>query len=221
MDQPDFEKIAAQLRNPTGEEGIKTAIRMSENNAYMIEACIDSLDLKAENKVLEMGPGGGLHLPYLFKKEPSLQYSGIDISETMIEMAWENNSEQVQNGAAQFTLVNVQNGFCKVPFGDHCFDHIFTVNTLYFWDDALAQAKELHRVLKPAAQISIAFAEAEFMEQLPFTKYDFRLYHKEEVVELFERAGFKNINIRIHTETITNTVNGTIERAFVNLTAEK
>jgi SAM-dependent methyltransferase len=221
MEQPDFQSIAAQLRNPNGEEGIKTAIRMSENNAFMITSCIDSLDLKANEKVLEMGPGGGLHLPYLFQKENAVQYYGVDISETMIEMAAENNPSLIETGSVKLQLVTNNDGFAKLAFEDNFFDKIFTVNTLYFWDNALEQAKEIYRVLSPEGQIAICFATADFMEQLPFTKYDFRLYTLEQAIDLFEKAGFSNIKTAQQKEWIENTVNGNIERIFTILCAEK
>lgn len=221
MEQPDFQSIAAQLRNPNGEDGIKTAVRMSENNAFMITSSIDSLNLGAAEKVLEIGPGGGLHLPYLFQKENSIQYYGVDISETMIEMVAENNPSLIEKGAVKLHLVANNDGFVTFPFENNFFDKIFTVNTLYFWDNALEQAKELHRVLKPGGKVSICFATADFMEQLPFTKFNFHLYSLEEAIQLFEKAGFSNIQTHQQKEWIDNTVNGNIERAFIILAAEK
>lgn len=221
MDQPDFQSIAAQLRNPNGEDGIKTAIRMSENNAFMITCCIDTLCMKAHEKVLEIGMGGGLHLPYLFQKESSIQYYGVDISETMVEMASQNNVSLIEKKMVQLKLVVSENGFCNIPFPDYSFDKIFTVNTLYFWDNTIEQAKEIYRVLKPNGQVSVAFAEADFMEQLPFTKFDFHLYTNKDAIALFENAGFKNVEIYQQKEWIENTVNGNIERVFSILTATK
>jgi SAM-dependent methyltransferase len=221
MEQPDFQSIVAQLRNPSGEEGIKTAIRMSENNAFMIISCVDSLDLKAEEKVLEIGPGGGLHLPYLFQKENSIEYFGIDISETMIELASENNPSLIENGSVKLQLVTNNNGFARLPFEGNSFDKIFTVNTIYFWDNAIEQAKELYRVLRREGQIAVSFATADFMEQLPFTKYNFHLYSLDNAIQLFENAGFSNIKTIQQKEWIENTVNGNIERIFTILTATK
>lgn len=221
MEQPDFQSIAAQLRNPNGEDGIKTAVRMSENNAFMITSCIDSLHLKPNEKILEIGPGGGLHLPYLFQKEGSIQYHGADISETMIGMATENNASLIEKGSVQFQLVKSSDGFAPLPFEDSYFDKIFTVNTIYFWDNASAQAKELYRALKPEGQLSICFATADFMEQLPFTQYNFRLYALQEAIDLFQDAGFINIKTLQQKEWIENTVNGAIKRDFTILTATK
>ncbi|KAA5532142.1 class I SAM-dependent methyltransferase [Taibaiella lutea] len=221
MDQPDFQSIAAQLRNPKGEDGIKTAVRMSENNAFMIASCIDSLDLKPEEKVLEIGPGGGLHLPYLFQKENSVRYSGVDISETMIEMASENNPSLIETGSVKLQLVTNNNGYAVLPFEDNYFDKIFTVNTIYFWDNALEQARELYRALNTTGQIAVCFATADFMEQLPFTKYGFHLYSLEKAIQLFENAGFKDIKTIRQKEWIENTVNGNIERIFTIISCRK
>lgn len=219
--QPDFKSIAAQLRHPEGEDGIKTAVRMSENNAFMITSCIDALVLKANDSILEIGPGGGLHIPYLFRKEEALLYQGVDISETMITMATENNAALLENGSVTLSHVASENGYVTFPFEDNAFDKIFTVNTLYFWDDAPAQAKEIYRVLKPGGQLCIAFAPKDFMETLPFTQYHFHLYTQKEAEDLFAGSGFGNIRTEHKSERLENTVNGTIDRTFSVLSATK
>lgn len=221
MQEYDFQSIAAQLRNPQGENGIKTAIRMSENNAYMIEKCIDTLHLNEDDNLLELGFGGGLHIPYLFQQQANIQYQGVDISETMLQMASEHNATILSTGKATLQCITPEDGYVKLPFEDHYFDRIFTVNTIYFWDNAIEQAKELLRVLKPGGQLAISFADKTFMEQLPFTAYNFRLYSSEAAIALFRAIGCKEVTLSNYTEIVTNTVNGDIEREFMVLNARK
>jgi len=221
MEQPDFKAIAAQLRNPDGAEGIKTAVRMSENNAFMITSTIDSLPVQPGDRLFELGPGGGKHLSYLFEQYPDVLYTGADISETMIGMATQHNRALVEGSCVSMVAVQPENGCCFLPFPGHHFDHIFTVNTLYFWDNAPAQAKELLRVLKPGGTLAVCFAPEDFMKTLPFTQYGFRLYTEEHATRLLEDAGFKNVRPEQHSEWIDNTVNGRIERHFLILTATR
>ena len=220
MEQPDFKAIAEQLRRPEGAEGLETARRMWENNAGMIRSCIDHLPLKAKDRIMEMGPGGGSHLPYLLQKAEQLQYEGIDISATMTEMATAFNAEAVHAGTAHFQTVPPEQGYVRFPFEAAVFDHIFTVNTLYFWDDAAAQTAEVYRLLKPGGCLALCFAPEDFMKQLPFTQFGFHLYTSEKARALLESTGFTITGVDIEKETVYS--NGqAMERDFIVMTATK
>lgn len=220
MEQPDFKQIAAQLRKPTGQDGLVTAERMSVNNGGMIKKCIDHLSVKDQGKVLEIGPGGGLHVPYLLEKADQITYTGADISDTMVALAKEQNATYVANGVASFVQVELKNGCAVLPFTDNSFDDIFTVNTLYFWDDAPAQAREIYRVLKAEGTFVLCFATEAFMCALPFTQYGFNLYTIEKAQRLLEAAGFKIENIITEKENVMGPGGELFEREFIVMLAK-
>jgi SAM-dependent methyltransferase len=221
MEQPDFKEIAAQLRKPTGQDGLITAERMSVNNGGMIKKCIDHLNVKHQDKILEIGPGGGLHVPYLFEKANQIVYTGADISDTMVALAKEQNATLVANGVASFVQVELKDGCALLPFTDNSFDGIFTVNTLYFWDDAPAQAREICRVLKPEGTFALCFATEAFMSALPFTQYGFNLYTIEKAQRLLEAAGFKIDDIITEKENVMGPGGELLEREFIVMLATK
>ena len=221
METPDYKLVAAQLRQPTGEEGIKTAARMSENNGHMINRCIDSLELNDNDHVLEVGPGGGLHLPYLYKKKDTIRYTGVDISATMVALATENNKTLIEENKVNFAEVVADKGYVLLPYADNTFDALFTVNTIYFWDNAPAQIAELERVLKPGAKASVCFASDSFMSNLPFTKYDFDLYNVPRVVSLLTEAGLDLPQVITETEIITVANGERLTREFNIVKAAK
>jgi SAM-dependent methyltransferase len=221
MEQPDFKQIAEQLRRPTGQDGIITAERMSVNNGGMIKKCIDHLNIKDQGKILEIGPGGGLHVPYLFEKANQITYTGADISDTMVTLAKEQNATFVANGVASFVQVELKNGCAVLPFTDNSFDGIFTVNTLYFWDDARAQAREICRILKPEGTFALCFATEAFMSALPFTQFGFNLYTVEKAKALLESAGFKIEDIITEKENVMGPGGELLEREFIVMLAKK
>lgn len=221
MEQPDFKQIAAQLRRPTGQDGLATAERMSVNNGGMIKKCIDHLNIKDQDKVLEIGPGGGLHVPYLLEKADQITYTGADISDTMVALAKEQNTTLVANGIASFVQVGFKNGCAILPFTDNSFDGIFTVNTLYFWDDASAQAKEIYRVLKHEGTFALCFATEAFMNALPFTQFGFNLYTIEKAKALLEAADFKIKDIITEKENVMGPGGELLEREFIVMLAKK
>lgn len=221
MEQPDFKEIAGQLRHPKGETGLETARRMAENNAGMIRSCIDQLSLKAGDNLLEIGPGGGAHLPYLLSKAGNLHYTGADISETMIHMATEAHRDLTKEGTATFLLVTVDEGCVRLPYESNSFNPIFTVNTIYFWDDAPGQAREIYRVLQPGGTFAVCFATEAFMQSLPFTRYDFNLYTADKARALLEEAGFQFKGIYKERETVYSNAEPLMERDFIVMLVTK
>lgn len=215
--EDQFKEIASQLSCPTGDGGLRTAENMALHNSNMIITAIDALDLQAGDAVLEIGPGSGTHLDKLFEKAANLTYSGVDISELMVTEAAKNNAALVESGAARFCHSNGEH----LDFESAAFDKIFTVNTLYFWVDPVAYARELWRVLKPGGVFCLCFAPKEFMSKLPFTRYIFKLYTLEEAEALLTSAGFTIINSKQHKEVVKALSGESIDRDFIVLSCTK
>lgn len=186
MNPAEIKQIASQLSHPQGEEGMKVAGNMHVNNGGMIQRAIDLLHCREGDTVLEIGPGNGGYAPYVLSRAARLRYYGIDISETMVQAALQQNSALVAAGTAHFSLGNGR----ELPYEDRFFDKVFTVNTLYFWEDPQIQLQEIYRVLKPGGRLSIGIRSRAFMEQLPFTQYGFRLYDTAAATAVLEKAGF-------------------------------
>jgi ubiquinone/menaquinone biosynthesis C-methylase UbiE len=78
-----------------------------------------------------------------------------------------------------------------LPFAADTFDGVYTINTIYFWDDPPACASEIARVLKPGGRLVIGFRPRSVMEPLAVTRQGFTHYEPEKVRALFEEAGFE------------------------------
>lgn len=215
--EDELKAVGNQLSSPKGEEGKKTGERMAISNENMIKRTIDALKLADQQQVLEIGPGNGSHLKMLMKQAKKLNYTGIDISETMIEEATRINKKFVDAGQAIFSLSDG----VHINFPAHTFHKIFTVNTLYFWKDAKAYATEIYKALKPGGYFCIGFADKSFMEQLPFTKWDFQFYNTQMVRDLLEEVGFDVIKVWEEKEQVTNNIGMDVKRDIIVITAGK
>lgn len=182
----EHEKLAAQLRHPQGEEGILTGMRMQETNAQIQQRSLQLLQLKAHDRLLEIGPGNGAHVPALLSSVEGLLYTGIDISETMLEQARTYCRPWVNINKADFVLGNG----VSIPYPPEYFTHVLAVNVLYFWENPLQNLQEIHRVMKPGALFCLAFRSKAFMEDLPFAAHGFTLYDADEAQRILEQAGF-------------------------------
>ena len=220
MQQPDDETlkaIAAQLRCPSGEQGIQTGLRMQQNNDNMIRSAIAALDLQDDERILEIGPGRAHHLSSILDKLPTVSYSGIDISETMIKEACELNKQYCESGQATFDLTDGE----TIPFEEDTFAKGFTVNTIYFWSDPLTYLEEIKRVMRPGGIFCIALATKDFMQALPFTQFGFTLYDEAMVQELASEAGWIVKEVLTKKEEVQIGATEFAEREFLLVMVEK
>ncbi len=207
----DLKEIASQLGNPRGENGIKTADRMADNNANMTTRTIEMLDIQGTDRILEIGHGNASHLPQVLDNMADARYYGIDISATMIEEATRLNGAFVETGRASFTLSDGR----FIPFDDAFFDKIFTVNTLYFWQEPQKFANEIFRVLKPGGLLVLTITDKSFMEKLPFTQYGFHLYDRPSAEKVVTGAGFGIAGVIEEIDVTTGMMGRLVERDII------
>jgi ubiquinone/menaquinone biosynthesis C-methylase UbiE len=185
MDEQSLQQIAAQLRRPTGQEGINTGDWMNRGNTQMNMDTLQIVDA-ANDAILEIGMGNGFFVHQIAEKHSSVKYTGADFSEVMVAEAQRINAEWINKGQATFILSDA----IALPFSNSSFNKIFTINTIYFWEDAVKILAELKRVLLPKGKLIIALRPKRLMQNYPFTKYGFAMFSKEEVVQLLTQNGF-------------------------------
>ena len=211
----DFKAVAAQLANPEGEAGVKTAAHMNVSNGDMTRHAIDLMAYQPDAHVLEIGPGNGNFASYVLAKANGIRYTGVDRSQTMVTQAREINKLYINEGRVRFEWTDG----LTFPFPDQSFDRVFTVNTLYFWESPRIQLAEIRRLLKPGGMFCLAIASRAFMEQLPFTAYGFTLYTPEEAQELLLTNGFVVVGTTIREHTTTGAGKQKLTREEVFLVA--
>lgn len=216
MEEKDLKILAQNLGNPQGEKGIEIGEMMNATNIGMTLESIKTLLIEDGEQILEIGHGNAGHLKSILNKAKDLKYTGIDISETMNKEAQNLNAEFKDQ--AEFILYEGK----KLPFKDEVFDKIFTVNTVYFWENPVDFLNEIYRVLKDSGTFVLTFAQKNFMEKLPFTAYDFKLYNNDELEELISQSHFKRMKISEKEEEINSkTGDELIKRIYTVLTIKK
>jgi len=216
MEQKDLKILAQNLANPQGKKGVEIGEMMNATNLGMTQESIKTLLIEDDEYILEIGHGNAGHLKSILNKAKDLTYTGIDISETMRKEAQNLNKEFKDQ--ADFILYEGR----KLPFEDEVFDKIFTVNTVYFWDNPVEFLNEIYRVLKNTGTFVLTFAQRDFMEKLPFTKFNFKLYNNDEMEELISESRFKRMKISEKEEEIkSKTGDELIKRNYTVLTIKK
>ncbi len=217
MKQEELHEIASQLKHPTGEKGIEMANMMHETNINMTRHSFQNLNISAGNVILELGHGNAGHLEFIFEQAENLKYYGLEMSELMFQEARQINRNFVSQKQAFFSVYDGN----VIPFQDPFFDKIFTVNTIYFWQEPEKLLLEIYRVLKPNGVFCITFAEESFMKTLPFTQYEFKLYSSEKLEQLVQKTLFKMVHKETLTEKVKTRIGELVDRDFTTIVLEK
>lgn len=186
MDEITAKQIAAQLKKPHGEDGIKMGEWMNRGNVQINLDTLEILNSTSGDTILEVGMGNGFFIHHMLQKNGNITYTGADFSDVMIAEAKRINEKWIKKKQASFVLCDA----VSLPFKDAGFNKIVTVNTIYFWDDAAAVLTEFKRVLQPKGKLLIALRPKRLMKNYPFTKKGFNMFTKKEAELILKLNGF-------------------------------
>ncbi|QIQ21397.1 class I SAM-dependent methyltransferase [Zophobihabitans entericus] len=215
--EKQLKALAAQLRCPEGEDGIKLGHLMNMSNLSVILHGITNLQIQKKDNILELGYGNGELLSYILSLAEDIHYTGLEISPTMHQQAILLNKPYIDAGMANYQIYNGVN----LPFIEPQFDKILTVNTLYFWKEPIKLLQNIYQALKLNGYFVITFCHKSFMQNLPFINYGFQLYEVEEVKQLFNQLPLKLVNEAYKKDKSISKTGALVEREFTSLTFEK
>jgi len=110
-------------------------------------AAVKQLDLRPNERTLEVGIGTGLNLPLY---PPTVRLTGIDLSQEMLDKA----VERVQTLAMPNVTLKVMDAMA-MDFADDEFDKALATYTISAVPDPVAVLREMRRVVKPGGIIVI------------------------------------------------------------------
>lgn len=122
--------IGTQFANPRGFGGLISTLFMNLLNKKQYKCVRELLHKYNPKRVLDIGFGNGYLLKQL-SSESNADFYGIDISDDMIKQATKRNHKKIQAGKMTLDKGNIS----KLNYENQSFDYIYTVNTVYFWED--------------------------------------------------------------------------------------
>jgi arsenite methyltransferase len=190
MQFPKF--LLRQLSGPHGWFAPVTAALLNRSNADQIERAIAALDVARQHKVLDIGFGGGRSFPTLLRVCSEGLVAGIDPADAMVRRARRVWSRQIESGRIQIEDGSVS----SLPWSDHHFDRVMSVNTVYFWGDLDVAFREVRRVLAPGGAFLISILPAETLEGWGYARQGFRVAAPDFYAKAFRAVGFGNVTVQ-------------------------
>ncbi len=182
--------VAEQLRQPSGLVGRAFGVILNRANRRINERVVERLDVHPGLRVLDIGFGGGEGLSCVLKRSVNLA-AGIEISAPMLRQGRSRFRREIDAGIVELARGDVG----AIPYDDHTFDRVFSVNTIYFWPDPAAGVQEILRVLKPGGRMMLGTESAEAMKRRSFIRHGFALFSEAHLERLLRDAGVVEISV--------------------------
>ncbi len=182
----------SQFGKPTGLFGRILAKGMAWGHKDFYKNAAKVLNLKHDDKCLEIGFGSGLFI----KKYAShvARIAGLDYSEDMVSLASSINKDLIKSGKAEFRQGNVS----SLPWENDEFSVVVGIETFFFWAEPVASLKEIYRVLAPGGRlvIEMAYNRDDGLDHARhIKKMNLNLYSADEMAKMFKESGFSDIVI--------------------------
>lgn len=151
---PGMETNAAQggFACPRGFSGAVIGYLMAWTHGLRNTWALSLLDLKPDDRVLELGFGPGTEIKRVARSAKRGFVAGIDPSEVMFRQARRRNWRFIRDGRVELRLASMS----AIPYPDSSFNKVFGINCIQFSPDLLHDLGEIRRVLKPRGLVALA-----------------------------------------------------------------
>jgi cyclopropane fatty-acyl-phospholipid synthase-like methyltransferase len=182
--------IGNQFRKPSGIWGRVVSFLMKKGNRHAYDKLIPQLKVKNGDRILEIGYGHGIGIDMLCSRF-DCRVTGIDFSELMFKEARKRNGKHCADGTA---ILHCGDYLDFTGAGGE-FDWVIFINVIYFWRDLADPLGKVYGELRPGGTVCFFMAHRDDLNRLKFTTDDvFNKYTIEQVIEVMQRAGFKEIS---------------------------
>ncbi len=167
--------------------------QMEDHHLPIAEPVLALMDLKPDDKVLDLGCGSGWLCRRIARLAPDGIVVGMDIAAEMVRRA-RSASREYDN------LSFVEGAADRISCGSDTFTKIISVESAYYWPDSTASIQEMLRVLCEGGSAWILinyYRENPHAHQWGrIVKVSTNLFSTGEWMELFRAAGFAEVRHR-------------------------
>lgn len=206
----NLRKYYTRGRSPHGFWGKRILKAMNgDKHAALPEWVLAEIKVKPDARILDIGCGGGANIGRMLKLFPNSKATGLDYSETAIEMTKDYNYRAFVDKECYLVGGNA----VQMPLAKDIFDIATAFETVYYWPSLLLGLQEMFRVLKSGGTCIIA-NELDGLQpsdkELEKRTGIMRVYTIQDIQVYMAEAGFTDIESR-HDE----------QRRFICVTGRK
>jgi SAM-dependent methyltransferase/peptidoglycan/xylan/chitin deacetylase (PgdA/CDA1 family) len=182
--------LRAQFGKPSGFLGeiAGRIMARTKSNTERTRWTLSLLDLRPEDRVLEIGFGPGLAIEIASGMAPNGLVAGVDHSEVMVRHATKRNARAVRDGKVDLRLGSAG----QLPAFEQPFDKIFSINSIHFWEDPIGSLRRMRQMLRPGGVLAITM-----QPRSRNATSDASRVIGEELVAKLERAGFSQCRLEL------------------------
>jgi ubiquinone/menaquinone biosynthesis C-methylase UbiE len=189
--------LARQLSHPAGVIGRWLLGPLwNRRNRALNDIALAQLNLQARDRVLEVGFGGGYLLGRMSAQLTNGFIGGVDVSPTMVEQCRARYRTLIQAGKLDLQVGTAD----RLPYPAGHFTKAVSVNSIFYWPDAVCASAEFARVLIVHGGLVLCFTSKDSLQQKDFARHGLTLYDADTVQRLLEHNGFHVINVTQHTD---------------------
>jgi ubiquinone/menaquinone biosynthesis C-methylase UbiE len=173
--------VNRHLGHPRGIFGRIVMYVISKQNKVLYDTVLKEIGNGMD--VLDIGFGNGSMLKLGLKRTDS-RFFGMDISKDMVGLVAKKNRRYVKDGRLRVENASVD----EIPF-DTGFDMIYTINTIYFWNDIRKGFGDIYSKLKDNGVFLNLCYTKEWLENSSFTDTH-KKYTEREMTDILRDIGF-------------------------------
>ncbi|WP_421385350.1 class I SAM-dependent methyltransferase [Bacillus salacetis] len=140
-----------QYSKPKGVLGWLIGEKMIRQHKSETLWTLENLNLQKDERILEIGCGAGYALKIISNEYRDIKITGLDLSKTLLHSARIRNNRSLRQKRMKIVYGSVE----RLPFNDEQFSTVFSIHSIYFWENLSKALREIHRVLKPGGTVHL------------------------------------------------------------------
>jgi len=132
-------------------DAVRWLMAKAPSRSNPVRAAVDALGLQADDAVVELGCGPDKAMALLASRARQGVVYGVDLCPKRLEHTLRNN----QAGVGQGIVRLYRTSFKRLPFAAGSIDKIIGVDGIHAWEDPVAVAVEMRRILRCDGRLAI------------------------------------------------------------------